>query len=278
MSNLVSCLSNSYGRFGARGAIENLRAAGLEHLELPIRTASVPSMFGDEPLLTQESTADDLRRLDELLAVHGVTVSSCNVTSGNPLERKVVEITKRKLDLAAHFGVRTVVGGAGDAHDDGALESLYRHLAEIGDHARGLGIVYCCETHPGVCMHHSGMLRTMRELDHPHVRLNFDTGNILYYNENANVEISLAKVCHLVRHVHLKDSQGMPGEWYFPALGCGGAVDFVRVLQLLRDCGFSGPYSLEIEGIDGEGELPLEDYQQRVAESVEYLRDCGYFD
>jgi L-ribulose-5-phosphate 3-epimerase len=278
MSILVSCLSNSYGRFGARGAIENLRGAGLEHLELPIRTAGVRSMFGDEPLLTQESTVGDLRRLDELLAEHGVTVSSCNVTSGNPLERHVVEITKRKLDLAAQFGVRTVVGGAGEAPDDGARETLYRHLAEIGDHARELGIVYCCETHPGLCAHHSGMLRTMCELDHPHVRLNFDTGNILYYNENANVEISLAKVCHLVRHVHLKDSQGIPGEWCFPALGCGGAVDFVRVLQLLRDCGFTGPYSLEIEGFDGEGDLPLEDYQQRVADSVEYLRDCGYFD
>lgn len=278
MPNLISCLSNSYRRFGARGAIENLRAAGLEHLELPIRTAGVPSMFGDEPLLTQESTADDLQRVDELLAEHDVSVSSCNVTSGNALERRAVDITKRKLDLAAHFGVQTVVGGAGEAPTESARETLYRHLREIGDHAGGLGIVYCCETHPGVCVHHSMMLETMRDVDHPSVRLNFDTGNILYYNENANVEVSLAKVCHLVRHVHLKDSQGVPGEWHFPALGSGGAVDFVRVLQLLRDCGFTGPYSLEIEGIEGEGDLPLEGYQERVAESVACLRDCGYFD
>jgi L-ribulose-5-phosphate 3-epimerase len=278
MSNLISCFSNSYGRFGARGAIENLRAAGLEHLELPIRTAGGRSLFGDEPLLTQEATVDDLKRVDELLAEHGVTVSSCNVTSGNPLERQVVEITKRKLDLASHFGVRTVVGGAGEIPDERSRQTLYRHLGEIGHHARGLGIIYCCETHPGVCVNHHEMLETMRELNHPHVRLNFDTGNILYYNEFANVEISLAKVCHLVRHVHLKDSQGQPGEWYFPALGRGGAVDFVRVLHLLRDCGFTGPYSLEIEGIEGEGDLPLEAHQQRIVESVENLRDCGYFD
>jgi inosose dehydratase len=278
MPNLISCLSNSYSRFGARGAIENLRAAGLQHLELPIRTAGVPSMFGDEPLLTQDSMAGDLQRVDELLAENGVTVSSCNVTSGNPLERRVVDITKRKLDLAAHFRVATVVGGAGDVPTESARTALYRHLREIGDHAAGLGIVYCCETHPGVCEHHSAMLETMRDVDHPSIRLNFDTGNILYYNENANVEISLAKVCHLVRHVHLKDSQGLPGEWYFPALGSGGAVDFVRVLHLLRDCGFTGPYSLEIEGIEGEGDLSLDAYQERIADSVGYLRDCGYFD
>ena len=114
---LVSCLTNSYGRFGARGAIANLRAAGLEHIELPIRTAGRKSIFGDEPLVTHESTAEDLKAVDELLQSHGISVSSCNISSGNPLERTVVEITKRKLDLAAHFGVALAVGGAGEAGD-----------------------------------------------------------------------------------------------------------------------------------------------------------------
>ncbi len=159
MSILVSCFSNSYGRFGVRGAIENLRRAGLDHLELPIRTAGVSSLFGDEPMLTPQSTADDLKRLDALLAEHGVRVSSCNVTSGNPLERSVVELTKRKLDVAARFDVQTVVGGAGAIPDERSRDVLYGHLTELGDRARDLGIVYCCETHPGICVNHSGMLQ-----------------------------------------------------------------------------------------------------------------------
>ena len=278
MSNIISCFSNSYGRFGALGAIPNLRAAGLEHLELPIRTAGVRSFFGDHPLLTEQSTADDLKRVDDLLAEHDISVSSCNISSGNPLEQSVTDITKRKLDLAAHFGVSLVVGGAGEIPDEKSRERLYRNLKQIGDHAKASGITYCFETHPGICVHHAGMLEAMHDLDHPNLKLNFDTGNILYYNENVQGEIALAKVCHHVRHVHLKDSNGVLGDWYFPALGCGGEVDFVRVLQILRDCGFTGPYSLEIEGIDGEGELSLDEYQERIVESVEYLRNCGYFD
>jgi L-ribulose-5-phosphate 3-epimerase len=278
MTTLVSCFSNSYGRFGASGAIANLRAAGLEFLELPIRTDGVPSVFGDEPLLTDRSTADDRKRVDDLLAKERISVSSCNITSGNPLEQSVVDVTKRKLDLAAHFGVSVVVGGAGELPDEESRETLYRRLRTIGDHAAALGITYCFETHPGICVHHTGMLQTMRDLDHPHLKLNFDTGNILYFNEHLQCEIALAKVCQYVRHVHLKDHNGVTGEWYFPALGCGGEVDFLRVLQLLRDCGFSGPYSLEIEGIEGEGELPLQTYQERIVESVEHLRNCGYFD
>ena len=122
------------------------------------------------------------------------------------------------------------------------------------------------------------MLETIHELDHPNLRLNFDTANILYYNQNIVVEVALAKVCHLVKHVHLKDSRGEFGEWYFPALGNGGAVDFVRMYELMRDCGFNGPYSLEIEGIAGEDEPTRQQYHQRILDSVEHLRNCGYFD
>jgi len=275
---LISCFTNSYGRFGAKAAIENVRDAGLEFVELPIRTAGVASPFGDEPLVTHESTADDLQRVDDLLQQHGVRVSSCNVTTGNPLEPDVVEVTKRKLEIAKHFGVSLVVGGAGEAHDDDAKQQLYDHLREIGDHAAGLGITYCFETHPGLCVNHRRMLETLDELQHPHLKLNLDTGNLTYYNSNINVEIALAKVCPHVRHIHLKDHSGEPGEWYFPALGRGGAVDFLRVYELLRDVGFTGPLSIEIEGIADEGELSLENYQQRVTESVEMLRNCGYFD
>ena len=275
---IVSCLTNSYGRFGARAAIEHVRDAGIGHVELPIGTAGTDSMFGDQPLVTTESTAADLEAVGRLLADHDVALSSCNVTSGNPLEPDVRDITKRKLDLAADLGVSLVVGGAGEAGDDDQVQALHRHLADIGDHAASRGIVYCFETHPGICQRHDGMLATMAELDHPHLRLNFDTGNILYYNDPINGEIALAKVCHLVRHLHLKDSQGTFEHWYFPALGSGGAVDFVRVLDLMSTCGFEGPYSLEIEGIEGEGELSLDQYHQRIVDSVEHLRFCGYFD
>jgi inosose dehydratase len=78
--------------------------------------------------------------------------------------------------------------------------------------------------------------------------------------------------------MHLKDSHGEFHDWYFPALGHGGAVDFVRVLELMDVCGFSGPYSLEIEGIEGESELTLEAIQQRIVDSMSHLKMCGYCD
>lgn len=278
MPAVISCLTNSYGRFGAQAALSRLPEIGIEYIELPIRTAGTRSMFGDEPLLTHESQHADLQRVEKLLDAHQMRVSSCNITSGNPLQADMVEITCRKLDLASHFDISLVVGGAGEVEDDADLPRLYDHLRRIGDHAGRRGLTYCFETHPGICVNHHSMLRTMEDLQHPHLKLNFDTANILYYNEHVNGEVALAKVCQHVKHLHLKDSQGEYQRWYFPALGEGGAVDFVRVLQLMRPLGFQGPYSLEIEGISGEGELSLDEYHQRIARSVGYLRNCGYFD
>jgi inosose dehydratase len=121
------------------------------------------------------------------------------------------------------------------------------------------------------------MLALMSDLDHPHVRINFDTGNIAYYNEGIDPVGELEAVKGLVRNVHLKDNRGRFEDWYFPALGDGGAVDFRRVLSVLDSAGYGGAYTIELEGIQGEAEPGLDARVERVARSVAHLRGCGYF-
>ena len=64
MLAIVSYLTNSYGRFGATATIEHIRSAGIDQIELPIRTTGVDSPFGDEPLVTTDSTDADLAGVD----------------------------------------------------------------------------------------------------------------------------------------------------------------------------------------------------------------------
>jgi inosose dehydratase len=75
----------------------------------------------------------------------------------------------------------------------------------------------------------------------------------------------------------LKDNRGQFEDWYFPAVGDGGAVDFTRVRKILDGVGFEGPYTIEIEGIGGEAEPGLGGRVERIARSVDHLRACGYF-
>jgi inosose dehydratase len=155
---------------------------------------------------------------------------------------------------------------------------MVQSLRKMGDTAAELGMTVALETHKGPTQNATAMLALMAAVDHPHVRLNFDTGNIGYYNAGADPVAELERVKHLVRNVHLKDSRGGFEDWYFPAVGDGGAVDFKRVREILDGVGFSGPYTVEIEGIQGEPEPGLEGRVERVARSAKHLVDCGYFD
>ncbi len=78
-----------------------------------------------------------------------------------------------------------------------------------------------------------------------------------------------------MRNVHLKDNRGGFEDWYFPAVGEGGAVDFTRIREILDGVGFVGPYTIEIEGIGGEPEPGVDGRHDRIRRSVAHLRACG---
>lgn len=272
----LSCFPNGYGRFGPLAAMAHLPSVGIRLLELPIKNAGVPSFFKETPLLTEASTFDDVDRILDQVHSSGMGLSSCNISSGNPLDPAVVERTCQKLKLARHAGVSRVVGGGGEVSSPNDWPQLVRHLQLIGNAAADYGIVYCCETHPGAFQNASSMLESLQRIDHPHIRVNFDTGNIFYYNELPDLLQQLGDVLPWVSHVHLKDTNGQFKCWHFPALGEGGAVDFAAIRERLIAASYSGPVSLELEGIEGEPELLLTEYEARMARSVEHLRSLGW--
>jgi L-ribulose-5-phosphate 3-epimerase len=280
MSRILSCFTNCYGPSGVRTAAERIREAGIDHLELALRGHDFGGLVIPESAVITEK-ADDATAgaFRDLLEAHGVKVSGCNVGGADIRTRDGVELTVRRIRFAARwFGVPVVVSGAGQPADADERRTILGHLREIGDRAGELGVTVALETHKGPTQNAEAMLRLMEEVDHPGVRLNFDTGNIAYYNRGVDPADELEKVKHLVRNVHVKDNRGGFEDWYFPAVGDGGAVDFVRVREILDGVGYRGPYTIEIEGIGGEAEPGPEARQQRVARSVGHLRACGYLE
>lgn len=276
MSIRIACHPNSYGRFGVEGALEMLASAGIRWIELPVKTSGVASPFGESPVLTNASSDREVEAVATRVRDAGLSICSANITSGNPLKEDVTEITLRKLELSALLGVGLVVAGGGEFSNSSEEQHLLDNLNRIGDAAARLGMVYCCETHPGACQNAASMQSLMQRMNHPAIRLNFDTANILYYNECIDLFDELQRVLPWVGHVHLKDSLGRFQEWNFPALGDGGAVDFARLWEMLSAAGYTGPCSLEIEGIQGELPLSLAEHHDRVQRSLRHLRSRGY--
>ena len=278
MPCIISCLTNCYGPDGVRAAVAHIRDAGIHHLELALRGHNFGGLIiPDSAVVTEKDDDATVHAFLELLSEHDVKVSGCNVGGADMRTVDGFELTKRRIQFAKKwFDVDVVVSGASQPENAEQRVLVVKHLKQLGDIAQPLGVVIALETHKGPTQNASAMLMLMSEVDHPSVRLNFDTGNIAYYNEGVDPVDELAKVKELVKNVHVKDNRGGLEDWYFPALGDGGAVDFRRVKQVLDGVGYRGAYTIEIEGIGGEAEPGLAGRQDRVKRSVEHLRACGF--
>jgi inosose dehydratase len=278
MRRILSCFTNCYGPAGVWAAVERIRETGIEHLELALRGHNFGGLvIPESAVITEKADDATAQAFCDHLFEHGVSVSGCNVGGADIRHREGVELTERRLEFAARwFGVDVCVSGASQPANADERRAIVEHLRRLGDTAGELSITLALETHKGPTQNADAMLALMDEVNHEHVRLNFDTGNIAYYNQGADPCDELEKVKHLVRNVHVKDNRGGYEDWYFPALGDGGGVNFERVRQILDGTSFTGAYTIEIEGIGGEPEPGIEARQERIRRSVLHLRSCGF--
>jgi len=254
MKNLLACRLSSYGRY-QDAAWSHLPSLGVYHIEIP---------------LPEPGQIDELR---DKLRASGLAVSSvqgnCDVAAED-----VAEQMARQFDLCRELGAdRCFVSVKAGPLD---LELVYARLRAVGDEADKRDITVLLETHPDLVTNGHVGRRTMQAVDHPRIRVNFDTANVYYYNEDVDGIEELRQVADYVEGVHLKDTNGKFRTWYFPTLG-DGIVDFPAVFSILNARGFHGPFTMELEGIEGV-ELDEEQTKQHVADSVAYLRRTGYFD
>jgi sugar phosphate isomerase/epimerase len=153
---------------------------------------------------------------------------------------------------------------------------VYQRLREAGEVAKKYGLILVLETHPDLGTNADEHVATMKAVNHPNVRVNFDTGNITYYNTGRDAVSELKKVLPYLATVEIKDHNGQLTTWNFPPLG-RGKVDIPGVLQVLAAHGYKGPVTLEIEGIEGVKKTHAQTLAD-IAESVRYVRSLGTFE
>jgi sugar phosphate isomerase/epimerase len=213
--------------------------------------------------------AENVDKLKAELSKYDLTAMS--VSGGVDLVNEDgIEKFDRLLNGAISMGAKLIFASA-KASDDIPRKVTYERLRKIGDKAAAHGITVCLETHPILCHNGDEALKTMEGVKHDNIRLNFDTANIYYYNENVNAVDELKKVAKYVSSVHLKDTDGTPRSFSFPPLG-DGVVDFPEVFRILNEVGFYGPFTFELES------TKREDMPKALEKSVNYLRRTGCID
>lgn len=147
-------------------------------------------------------------------------------------------------------------------------------LRAAGERLAPAGVTLAIETHPDLAENADVAIKTIHAVDLPNVRLNFDTGNIPFYNTGRDVVRELERCFDVTAAVHLKDSSGVVGDRDFPPLG-KGIVPVAEVLALLSERGFAGPCTIETEPApsvrDDRGRL-----FEAIELSIEHVRALGY--
>jgi len=251
--NLIACRPGSYGQYSAE-AFRHLPTIGIKHVEIDV------------------PPEDQWAARKAALKEHGLKASS--VAGGVDLSKPVQVAAFTRLARAAKaFGAKIIflsvkTGGQ-------PLDESYSALRELGDTAKAFGATIAMETHPDMVTNGDVAAATMQGVNHPNVKLNYDSGNIYYYNQGIDGVTEFKKYLPWLISVHLKETNGKFKTWYFPGLHEGeGIVNFPEIFRLCKEAKFSGPFTMEIEGIEGEN-FTQEQACARVANSVAYLKSIG---
>jgi len=161
-------------------------------------------------------------------------------------------------------------------HHGAPKADVYRRLREAGDAAARNGVIISLETHPEFGTNGDVHVETMRQVNHPNIRVNFDTGNITFYNRGTTAVAELEKCVDYVATVEVKDHNGEFEAWVFPPLG-EGKVDLPGVIRLLQERGYRGPVTMEIEGVKGVQRSEAQ-IKADIEKSTAYMRSIGQFE
>ncbi len=174
---------------------------------------------------------------------------------------------------AAHIGTRIIFLSA--SLKKASFEEGIEALKIIAEKARQAGVILSMETHPPFGLNGDTARKVIEAVDSDGLGFNFDTANIYYYNpKGVDTVEELKKVLPYVTSVHLKESaKGEPRSFDFPVFG-EGIVNFPEVFRLLDKQGFTGPYTMELEGPLVSG-LPTTERTAKIKACLDYLERIG---
>ncbi len=224
-------------------ALRGLAEAGFENVEIGAVKGFLEHLDPDRLGRTEVAATQ------ELLERYGLR---CVSMSGHaPLH---LEEGKRRLRnvLAAgrELGILVLNTFTGDAETPEEVEAFKANARELADEARAAGIRLCIETDSNLMPTAEAGLRLLEEIGHDWIQINYDPGNVVYY-AGVPPEQDIKHALGRLGHVHLKDKRGGKGVLDFPPLG-DGDLDIPAMLRDLKESGFSGPVSMEIEFVDYE--------------------------
>jgi sugar phosphate isomerase/epimerase len=256
----LSCNTVLFGMTSLEDALQHLAWAGYDGAELSAVAAMADHVKVD-------GGKEWAQRVRGLAADLGLTLCSIEVTPNEPARVEAVVRTAAELEIPV-----VAIGSGGKTGDEESFRqsvALGRQLAEI---AGRYGVKLAMKPHVGAAVYNTETaLRALKEIDSPHLGLNFDPSHLHRAGEDVAEAARVFGRANAIAHSHFRDcpwSDGQrPGapEQQVPGRG---EVDIPGVVRALLEVGYAGPLSLECIGAK---QYPLSRAAMIAAENRGYM-------
>lgn len=267
MDNTIGASSVIYDPFGAEEAFKGVAASGFKFIEITY-------MKGFAENIVKRPEDISKKDIDDILALaneYGLSIYAFSVYE-YIISKNAVDKFKKIIDVANAMGAHTIITDTGNVKktEYDKINLFYENIAEIAEYARSNNTNICFEIHGGLCSTGRQGVEIVKKIDHPNVKLNYDTANVIYFG-GERPEEDIIGLWPYFGFMHLKDKAGRNPEWDFPAVGDGN-IDFKKIFEEIKE--YDGPISVEIELT--EGEYTLKEVNDAFKKSYNFIKSFGF--
>ena len=272
--------SLGFARMKPEEVLENLSGLGYKAVEWTLAHFNPRSKSMDE--------LKDLVKVTESfgMEISEVVVQQDFVTFDESARRDRIELVKECIEAAGEVGVKVLNVFTGPAAWNPKAPVLFRDIQEgqawdmvLGAYGELVPLAENNDVYLAVEAVFSMLCRdyyTTRVLidhfDSPHLGVNMDPSHYVLYRNDASWAVRQFR--DKIKHVHLKDVVGVPGEsgksFLFPLLG-EGLVDWQSFFQSLDEIGYEGFASVEFESFTYGRQILRSDPVKTAALSMEQV-------
>lgn len=251
-------------------ALDIVKESGFEYAEL----SSIVNMC--EHIEPSRLNAEYAAMIKEMLDAKGM---KCYAVSGHVdlTEEGQFQDFLKKIEFTGRIGAKIINTNSGPVE---RLDVFYKNMSKIIDAAEKWNVRIGLESHGDIVSTAKDSLCIFKHFNHPLVRLNYDTGNVLFYSAGkVRIEEDIPYGFEYLAHLHLKDIKIEGNSVRYCPIGSGD-VNFPAVFRVLKQLGREIPCGLEIpvhvKGVLGNigpvgTPMPKEKILQAVKSSTDYI-------
>ena len=268
MKRMIGVNSNCYHGYSIEEALEGIHKAGFRYVELTATKGWTEHVF---PTQSFSYLVGLKKKMQELSIIPFALSGHCNL-----MDQERMKDFAENIELARFFGCKYIVSSVGEAHledkETAGNDVLAENIKSVIPQLEEANMTLVLEIHGEHC--NGIILKEIVDLiDSEHVRINYDTANAIFYG-GVKPEEDMQNCKDEIAYMHLKEKRGEQQEWDFPALG-KGTVNFPQIFENLAKNQNECPFSIEIE-FTKDGPKDLEEVNQAVADSCQYLKEQGF--